>query len=145
MDKNNGKREKHYLFGLTDHQMTQLRPVLDEMDRNARAYGWEIGHGTPMTDVIEFSEDNPFLDPNWRDNVRKFDDEYNQVTLRGEPGSLVDLISKPNPESIIKSGTSAPPVGGDRESWEWEDTLGGRRSREDDHSPGLLHEEGSTE
>jgi hypothetical protein len=42
-----------------------------EMDRNARAYGWEIGHGKPLAAVIEFSEDNPFLDPTWRDLVTK--------------------------------------------------------------------------
>ena len=58
----------HYKFGLTDHQMTQLQPHLDEMDRNARAYGWEIGKGAPMLDEMTFSEDNPFMNPDWREN-----------------------------------------------------------------------------
>jgi hypothetical protein len=56
-------------FGLTEHQMNRLRPVLDEMDRNARAYGWEIGRGQPLLDELTYSDDNPFIDPEWRENV----------------------------------------------------------------------------
>ena len=59
----------HYKFGLTDYQMEQLRPVFDEMDRNARAYGWEIGRGKPLTQVLDFSPENPFIDPNWKEKV----------------------------------------------------------------------------
>ena len=58
-----------YKFGLTDHQMGKLIPLLNEMDRNARAYGWEIGHGQAMTQIIDFSPENPFIDPNWRQNI----------------------------------------------------------------------------
>lgn len=39
------------------------------IDLNARAYGWEIGRGTPMAEQIESSPDNPFINPDWRDNL----------------------------------------------------------------------------
>lgn len=39
-----------------------------EIDRNARAYGWSVGRGHPLTPQIEdVDPENPFLDPNWRD------------------------------------------------------------------------------
>lgn len=44
-------------------------PELIELDRQARAYGWEIGHGQPLGKEINTSEDNPFMDPNWRDHI----------------------------------------------------------------------------
>ncbi len=44
---------------------------LDEIDRNARAYGFEIGRGQALAERIESSEDNPFLDPNWRDLIKE--------------------------------------------------------------------------
>lgn len=54
-------------MGLTDFQMSRLEPLLEEMDRNARAFGWEIGNGKSIDDVIESTSENPFLDPNWRE------------------------------------------------------------------------------
>jgi len=60
----------HYKYGLTDYQMDQLMPKLNEMDRNARAYGWEIGRGAPMIDEMIYSDDNPFINPDWRENVQ---------------------------------------------------------------------------
>jgi hypothetical protein len=43
-----------------------------EVDRNARAYGFEIGRGKPLTKhMVGLSMDKPFLDPNWRDNIVK--------------------------------------------------------------------------
>ncbi len=41
-------------------------PVHEEIDRCARAYGWEVGRGKPMDKVIETSPDNPFMDIHWR-------------------------------------------------------------------------------
>jgi hypothetical protein len=50
--------------------MTEMDEVtLAEIDRNARAYGYEVGRGRLLAKGIETSEDNPFLDPNWRDHV----------------------------------------------------------------------------
>lgn len=41
-----------------------------ETDRNARAYGWEIGRrGLDPVAQVETSKDNPFLDPDWRSVV----------------------------------------------------------------------------
>ena len=50
------------------------------MDRNARAYGWEIGHGQPLTQVIDFSPENPFIDPNWRINLTDEEDADGEPT-----------------------------------------------------------------
>lgn len=42
----------------------------EEIDRCARAYGFEIGRGHPLTEVItELSEDNPFINKNWRNKI----------------------------------------------------------------------------
>lgn len=68
MTKANPFLEPHK-FGLTTHQVDMLAPLVDEMDRNARAYGWEIGHGQPLVRELEFSPENPFINPNWRDDV----------------------------------------------------------------------------
>jgi len=50
---------------------SRVRQVSDsqmlEIDRQARAYGWEIGRGRSMDEKIDASPDNPFLDPDWRD------------------------------------------------------------------------------
>lgn len=40
-------------------------------DRNARAYGWEIGHGQELQPVVEASEDNPFKEPEWRKPIEE--------------------------------------------------------------------------
>lgn len=45
------------------------RDEIEEFTRNARAYGWEVGKGKPLTETISTSPDNPFLDPNWRDHL----------------------------------------------------------------------------
>lgn len=48
------------------------RRLLSELDTAARAYGFEIGRGHPLTEELtELSDDNPFRDRNWRDNVIK--------------------------------------------------------------------------
>lgn len=36
------------------------------LDQAARAYGWEVGRGKPISETIEISEDNPFMDSKWR-------------------------------------------------------------------------------
>lgn len=52
----------------TDH-VCRLRPVIEDLDRNARAYGWEIGRGKTLGETVEMSPDNPFRDPDWRDGT----------------------------------------------------------------------------
>lgn len=47
-----------------------IEDLFKDADRNARAYGWEVGHGQPLTEQINgLSDDNPFLDDNWKDKV----------------------------------------------------------------------------
>lgn len=41
----------------------------EEIDRNARAYGWEVGKHGQLDPTVGLSPDNPFADPNWRDRV----------------------------------------------------------------------------
>lgn len=48
---------------------------LAELDRCARAYGYEIGRGQPIAPSVESTEGNPFMDPNWRDKVCVPDEE----------------------------------------------------------------------
>lgn len=42
---------------------------LDEIDRNARAYGFDVGQGAPLAEKLTTSAANPFLDPNWREQL----------------------------------------------------------------------------
>ena len=45
------------------------RRRLELIDRNARAYGWAVGRGAPLDSVIESPDENPFHDPDWREQV----------------------------------------------------------------------------
>lgn len=47
--------------------MTKER--LEELDRQARAYGWEVGNGKPLDISFELSRNNPFAYENWRDII----------------------------------------------------------------------------
>lgn len=42
---------------------------LEEVDRSARAYGWEIGQGKSLAEIVDMSDDNPFKDSNWRERI----------------------------------------------------------------------------
>jgi hypothetical protein len=46
------------------------RPDPSEADRNARAYGWEIGRGQVLGQVVNTTEGNPFMSAEWRDDLR---------------------------------------------------------------------------
>lgn len=49
---------------------SEMDKQLEEIDRNARAYGFEIGRGHPLTtDLHEISPDNPFMNKNWREQT----------------------------------------------------------------------------
>lgn len=43
--------------------------AVDEIARQAAAYGWEVGTGQPLLSVLEAQPDNPFLNPAWREGV----------------------------------------------------------------------------
>lgn len=47
----------------------ELVKALEEVDRNARAYGFEIGKGQDLSEEIFTSDDNPFMDTNWRELI----------------------------------------------------------------------------
>lgn len=52
------------------HNFAPLFELIAEIDRNARAYGWEVGHGHPLTEKIESTTPgNPFMDPDWRAHI----------------------------------------------------------------------------
>ena len=55
--------------GYEPPSMSLSPPELSEVDRAARAYGWEIGRGQSLAEQVETSPDNPFMDPNWRDRI----------------------------------------------------------------------------
>lgn len=45
---------------------------LEEIDRNARAYGWEVAKHNMLIEIFDHvCEDNPFMDKNWRDNLEE--------------------------------------------------------------------------
>jgi len=51
---------------------------LFEIDRNARAYGFEVGRGHPLVkDVLKLSPDNPFLQKDWAEMIS--DEEVSDV------------------------------------------------------------------
>lgn len=54
---------------------------MDELDRCARAYGWEVGRGKPLADSFELSPDNPFAFEYWREVS-----VTNPVDLEGDDG-----------------------------------------------------------
>ena len=54
---------------------SQPTPDAEEIDRNARAYGWEVGRGRSMTEALTSSPDNPFLLKHWR--TKLVDEEAN--------------------------------------------------------------------
>ena len=63
---------------------------LQESDRNARAYGFEVGRGKPLTEQLtDISTDNPFMDPQWASKM----DEWNERHVR-EDGNLVAHAKK---------------------------------------------------
>jgi len=44
---------------------------IEEVDRNARAYGWACGRaGGLLVPEVTATSENPFLDPNWRERLR---------------------------------------------------------------------------
>lgn len=43
---------------------------VDEIDRNARAFGWEIGRGAIMVgNMVGTSDSNPFMSPHWKSEM----------------------------------------------------------------------------
>jgi hypothetical protein len=51
------------------NSIVEYRQV-EEIDRNARTYGFEIGKGHPLTSKLDkLSDDNPFVNVNWRAKV----------------------------------------------------------------------------
>lgn len=42
---------------------------VSEIDRCARAYGWEVGRGERIEEVITTHPVNPFMNPNWREEA----------------------------------------------------------------------------
>lgn len=72
----------------------------EELDRNARGYGFEVGRGHALTaDIETLSDDNPFVNKNWRDGIEivapateekvekaqtTFDDPFINMTRAGE-------------------------------------------------------------
>lgn len=57
------------LIEVRDELRKRNADELREIDRNARAYGWEVGHGQPLGRVLLSVDSNPFLMPGWRQGV----------------------------------------------------------------------------
>lgn len=51
--------------------MIKRRLKIAEIDRCARAYGFEVGRGQPLANTVTTSPGNPFLDPEWRSRLEE--------------------------------------------------------------------------
>lgn len=65
----------NFVDSLSHHDLALIR----EMARNARAYGWEVGNGAPLSKIIESSPNNPFLDNDWINHLDEDVEESNFV------------------------------------------------------------------
>lgn len=45
--------------------------TVENVDRMARAYGYEIGAGAGLTEQVVALSDNPFLKADWREGIAK--------------------------------------------------------------------------
>lgn len=71
-----------------DHNLSWCdRSTHAEIDRCARAYGWEIGAGKRLGRIITLSPNNPFKDPNWREKMSE-DFEFSPTAIP-EDGMVV--------------------------------------------------------
>lgn len=59
-------REQKNIGDIVMDKKTYTEEQVAEFDRCARAYGWEIGNGQPITAKLETTKGNPFMNPNWR-------------------------------------------------------------------------------
>lgn len=83
------KNAKHRVLADIDATLDELRQYLanflllpgrlEEIDRNARAYGFEVGRGKDPKGVIHTSPDNPFMDKGWKDNIPEEIQEHNKI------------------------------------------------------------------
>lgn len=63
-----------FLPDLPNSDIPDEQKVIAELDRNARAYGFEIGRGHPLTEKLtHISPDNPFMDRDWKSKITKED------------------------------------------------------------------------
>lgn len=54
----------------TERVVNRLRSEQDNVDRNARAYGYDVAKsGGPPVAVLTLSADNPFIHPDWRERA----------------------------------------------------------------------------
>jgi len=67
-----------------------MEPIeLTELDRNARAYGWEIGRGAVLGRQVESSPGNPFLDAAWRERLPLSEAEIAEHDAAAEQGNAL--------------------------------------------------------
>lgn len=63
-------RTEHYPRGYDEPTCSvadKMLELMEEVDRNGRAYGYEVGkHGTIDHEIIS-GPDNPFIDSDWRE------------------------------------------------------------------------------
>lgn len=80
---------------------------VEEIDRNARAYGWEVGQGRVMRYEMDFSSGNPFMDPHWRSRISEADivvihqgEDFEETMRRVFTDFKYDLAIQNKPESV---------------------------------------------
>lgn len=98
---------------------------LEEIDRTARAFGWQLGSGKSIMvgGTLCTTEDNPFLAKNWKD-----------VMLHGATPDVGEATQE----------AEATSVEGDRAAGERQDPLGWSGQRQEPDRSGLLPNQGGT-
>lgn len=61
------------------------------IDRNARAYGWEVGRHGLLVPIMKASHNNPFKHVNWRDNMTVEGGKGMKVALAFVAGGAIAL------------------------------------------------------
>ena len=92
-----------------------LIKVLESMDRQARAYGWDVATSGVLADIVPHYAENPFNDPTWREKMgwtRPYptdyfgDEEWREYICGGVKNGVLlittDVISNDLAEKFIQ-------------------------------------------
>lgn len=125
--------------GCNIHSITEFNSMCQHCNERARQV--MVNH------LVRLEARVALIEKKWEERLNgNIDTEYNRYSVRGEIGTLADLISpRIDPTSVIKSGSDATPATGNRGTGEREDSVGRRRRRQIFDGSGILHEEGGNQ
>jgi hypothetical protein len=93
---------------------------LTEIDRQARAYGFEIGRGQPLAEQVNANDSNPFLDKDWRESVTDEPDLDITLPLLAKESKKVSVVVwARNPHCSNCGDTRGGPIGHEASECTW--------------------------